>query len=373
VRETLTGQTGAINTLEFSDDGHTLYTAGLDGRIIAWDIAGDRRLARLFRAGDENFGYPPPLAISPSGRTVAAGLSDGRVRLHDPRSLRRLRDLPGIDGRPVSVVEFSPDGRSIAVTGEAGTVELRDAATGRRVRPQLRSLGHPAQAMAFSPDGGRLAVADLDGNLRLLDLGSGTVRRAARVAGSPPHLSYSPDGRMLAIGLAERGTELRDGRSLELVARLPRRAGDEGWWVRFSPDGRVLAVTSSYSTQLWDVAGRRRIGPPLRGHEGLVFTSEFSPDGRTLATSGSDGSVILWDVESRRSLGKLPGPPGQISGRFTPDGRRLFVLHELGAAQRWEVSPDAWSKHACRVAGRELTPTEWEQLVPDQDYRAVCS
>ncbi len=97
VRETLTGQTGAINNLRFSDDGRTLYTAGLDGRIIVWDIDGDRRLARPFRAGDENGGYPPPLAISPSGRTVAAGLSDGRVRLHDARTLRRLRDLPGIE------------------------------------------------------------------------------------------------------------------------------------------------------------------------------------------------------------------------------------------------------------------------------------
>ena len=54
VRETLTGHTGAVNTLEVSDDGHTLYTAGLDGRIIVWDLAGDRRLARPFRAGGQN-------------------------------------------------------------------------------------------------------------------------------------------------------------------------------------------------------------------------------------------------------------------------------------------------------------------------------
>jgi WD40 repeat protein len=372
VRETLTGHTGAVNTLEVSGDGHTLYTAGLDGRVIVWDIVGDRRLARPFRAGGQNSGYPPPLAISPSGRTVAAGLPDGGVRLHDARTLRRLRELPGIEDRPVAAVEFSPGGRSIAVTGLAGTVELRDAATGRRMRPPLR-LGAPAQAMAFSPDGGRLAVADIEGNLRLLDLRSGKVRRAPRLGGFTAHLAYDPDGRMLAIGLAERGTELRDGRSLQLVARLPHSAGEDGGWVRFSPDGRLLAVTSSHYTQLWDVAKRRRIGPPLRGHEGLVFTSEFSPDGRTLATSGSDGSVILWDVESRRSLGKLPGRLGQISSRFTPDGQRLFVLHELGAAQRWEVGPDAWSKHACRVAGRELTRAEWDELVPDQDYRAVCS
>ena len=370
MRETLTGHTGVINNLRFSDDGRTLYTAGLDGRIVVWDIAGDRRLARPFQAGGEISGYPPPLAISPSGRTVAVGLPDGGVRLHDARTLRRLRDLPGIRSR-FPVVEFSPGGRSIAVTGESGTVELRDAATGRRVRPPLRSLGAPATAMAFSPDGGRLAVADFEGNLRLLDLGSGKVRRA-RLAGSPTHLSYSPDGGMLAIGLAERGTELRDGRSLRRVARLPQRAGEDGWLVRFSPDGRQLAVTSSHYTQLWDVAGRRRIGPPLRGHQGFVSTSEFSPDGRTLATSGSDVGVTLWDVESHRSLGTLPGQKGQLSTRFTPDGRRLFVLDESGVSQRWEVSPDAWSRHACRVAARELTRAEWEELVPDQDYRPVC-
>jgi WD40 repeat protein/class 3 adenylate cyclase/tRNA A-37 threonylcarbamoyl transferase component Bud32 len=369
VRETLTGQTGAINSLRVSDDGRTLYTAGLDGRIVVWDIAGDRRLARPFHAGGQLGGYPPPLAISPSGRTVAAGLPDGGVRLHDARTLRRLRDLPGIKDGPVSEVEFSPDGRSIAVTGEDGTVELRDAASGRRVRPPLR-LGAPARA-AFSPDGGRLAVAAANG-LRLLDLRSGEVRRAPRLAGFANQLSYSPDGRILAIALAERGIELRDGRSLRRVARLPQRAGEDGWWVRFSPGGRLLAVTSSHYTQLWDVAGRRRIGAPLRGHEGFVFTSEFSPDGRTLATSGSEVGVTLWDVESHRSLGTLPGQLGQISSRFTPDGRRLFVLGELGAAQRWEVSPDAWSRHACRVAGRELTRAEWEELVPDQDYRPIC-
>jgi WD40 repeat protein len=273
----------------------------------------------------------------------------------------------------VAAVEFSPDGQSIAVTGEAGTVELRDAATGRRVRAPLRSLGAPARAMAFSPDGDRLAVADIQGNLRLLDLAGGKLRGSERLDAFAAHLSFSPDGRMLAIGLAEQGTELRDGRSLRVVANLPYRNEDDSFWVRFSPSGRLLAVTSSHYTQLWNVAKLRRVGGPLRGHEGLEFTSEFSPDGRTLATSGSDGSVILWDVESRRSLGKLPGPVGQISGRFTPDGSRLFVLNESGEAQRWEVSPDVWSRQACRVAGRELTPAEWDALVPDQKYRRTCS
>lgn len=377
VRETLTGHAGPITRLLIGGDGRTLYSGGVDDRIIVWDIAGDRRLARPFvghplRPGGKS-DYPPALAISASGRTVATGRPDGGVRLHDARTLRPVRDLPGIKAGQAFAVEFRPDDRAIAVTGEGGAVEVRNVATGRRVRPPLAGLGAGAQALAFSPDGGRLAVADLDGNLRVMELETGGVRRVPRLPGVPIHLSFSPDGKLLAIGLHEHGTELRDSRSLRTVARLRNRPGDAARWVRFSPDGRLLAVSYLEGfTQLWDVGTRRRIGAPLSGHEFDAINAEFSPDGRRLATSGIDGTVILWDVASRRALGTLPGPFGWTSARFSPDGRRIFLLRDTGAAQRWEVSPEAWSRHACGVANRELTRAEWDEFVPDQDYRRVC-
>jgi WD40 repeat protein len=256
------------------------------------------------------------------------------------------------------------------VTGESGAVELRDVTTGRRLRPPLPGLGHPAQALEFSPQGDRLAAADLSGNLRLLDLETGNVRRE-QLEGFLVHLSFSPDGGTLAVGLDEPGVELRDGRTLRRLARL--RSNEGGLWVRFSPDGKRLAVTADDgSTRLWDVARRRPDGAALAGHESSAIAGEFSPDGRTLATSSWDGTVILFDVRSRRALGTLPGPAGAVAPRFTPDGRRLFVLRETGEALRWEVTADAWSRHACGVAGRELTRAEWAELVPDEDYRRVC-
>jgi WD40 repeat protein/class 3 adenylate cyclase/tRNA A-37 threonylcarbamoyl transferase component Bud32 len=378
VRETLTGHTGPIPTMVASADGRTLYTGGLDKRIIVWDLAGDRRLAPSFQAHPfQQAGFArfhPPLAVSPSGRIVAAGRPDGGVSLHDAHTLRHLRDLPGHDEGAVMAVEFTPDGAAVAATGKNGRVELRDVTSGRLLRPPLPGLGHPAQALGLSPDGGRLAVADLHGNLRLLDLKTGAVRQSPSLDGSPLHLTFSPDGKTLAVGLGER-TELRDGRSLRVVARLQATAAPrgEGAWVRFSPDGRLLAAGAFDGyTRLWDVATRRPAGPPLAGHEAGVATAEFSPDGRMLATSGLDGTVILWDLRSRRSLGTLPGPLGFTAARFSPDSRRLFVLRETGLALRWEITPDAWSLHACRVAGRNLTRAEWADLVPDEDYRRVC-
>ena len=254
VRETLTGHTSSVTTLVVADDGRTLYTGGLDGRVIVWDLAGDRRLAHPFQAsplhpsGLSEF-PPPPLAISPSGRPVAAGLPGGGVRLHDARSLRRLGDLPGIEDGQVLAIEFRPDGRAFGVSGEDGTVEVRDVATGRRVRPALRGLGEPVKAMAFSPDGGQLAVADLEGGFRVIDLGTGAVRRPPRLEGFPTGISFSPDGRTLAIVDVEHGTQLRDSRSLEVVTHLRNAAGDEDRWARFSPDGRLLAVSAAPGTR----------------------------------------------------------------------------------------------------------------------------
>ena len=114
------------------------------------------------------------------------------------------------------------------------------------------------------------------------------------------------------------GPELRDARSLR-VLEGPQTRGGEGAWVRFSPDGRLLAVGSVEGyTQLWDVATRRPVGARLAGHEAPVLAAEFSPDGRTLATSAFDGTVILWDVASRRSLGTL-------AGRYRRDGSPVLA------------------------------------------------
>jgi hypothetical protein len=61
-----------------------------------------------------------------------------------------------------------------------------------------------------------------------------------------------------------------------------------------------------------------------------------------------------------------------VTARFTPDGRRLFVVYENGPAFRWEVDAAVWRTHACAVAGGGLTPEEWEEVVPEQDYIDTC-
>jgi DNA-binding SARP family transcriptional activator/WD40 repeat protein len=402
--ETFEGHARDAGIPVFSPDGRTLYTAGDDSRVIIWDVAGDRRLGVPFRTGfvhETGETFPPPFAISPDGRTLAVARFDGRVDLIDAETLRRTGGFEAFDGRWAAAIEYSPDGRTLAVAGGGGGVGVWEAGSWRRLGPLLRSPrgpvpssahSHNVQALAFGP-GDRLAAAEVGGTVRIWDLG----RR--ELAGPPLHLppavlglAFSADGSQLAIPFGaffseDDGIEVRDVRSGERLARLPvpgeqrlRRGrvlglGGAVRTVAFSPDGSLLAGGQMDGTALlWASDGWRRVGAPLALREATALAVAFSPDGRTLATSHLDGAVVLWDVASQRPIGSpLPGPTETwTTARFTPDGSRLFVLQDDGRAFRWEVDPAAWRRHACAVAGGGLTPEQWEEIVPEQDYIEVC-
>ena len=100
---------------------------------------------------------------------------------------------------------------------------------------------------------------------------------------------------------------------------------------------------------------------------------DFSPDSRTLAAANEDGTVALWDVESQSPIGAaLPGPDWWVNARFAPDGQHLYAVYENGRAFRWEVDPAAWRSRACTITGGGLTPEQWEEIVPEQDYVSSC-
>lgn len=96
----------------------------------------------------------------------------------------------------------------------------------------------------------------------------------------------------------------------------------------------------------------------------------FSPDGRLLAVSS--GPVVRLDVATRKPVGSgFTAEKGWDPGiAFEPNDHLL--IFGLTATTEWPTDLPTLQRSACQIAGRDLTPSEWRDLLPNRSYRHVC-
>lgn len=114
--------------------------------------------------------------------------------------------------------------------------------------------------------------------------------------------------------------------------------------VIFSPNGKMIASASADRTvKLWDTATRQNIAT-LLGHEDSVISVAFSPDGKILASSSSDGTLIIWDVNLRQRTTIIKGHNSSVNSvSFSPDGKLLAsadggFLDRHSSIKLWDTS-----------------------------------
>jgi WD40 repeat protein len=141
------------------------------------------------------------LAFAPDGDILASACSaDGKVRVWKVTSKQSIREFGLNQNQPLTSLSFSANGRLLAY-GKQGELCIADLK--KQDQPQVIE-GHEGMvwAVAFAPTGYTLASAGDDGKLIVWNALMGTKSREWQLGGPAYALRFSPDGRYLAVGNA---------------------------------------------------------------------------------------------------------------------------------------------------------------------------
>jgi WD40 repeat protein len=313
--------------LALSRDGKLLATAANGaGAINIWET-GLGHVTFALKSGDAKIAA---LSFAPDAKTLVSGTEDGVIQLWEfaagkPRI--EFKDEQRARPRSFLFLEFSPDGRFVAVGDPYNdSVLLWETATGKVAR-KLEDIRSPRCA-AFSADSKVLATGDESGRVRVWDVESGKEDSAS---GSPDTafgpIALSADGKILATrgdGVqlwsfpeGKRIRSLAKGKPVCSLAMFPK--GD--MMVTGGSDGRILLWDLNSGQQKLEFIAHQRKENDKEEPEPVAAVA-FSPGGALLASGGSDSTVRLWNVAGPKELHAWKDRRGWIFAvAISPDGK----------------------------------------------------
>jgi WD40 repeat protein len=296
------------------------------------------QLIRLITTTDDEKRMPlgatplPPESIALVRRWIDKGVIEGA-----PSSVDPIPAAVSISRRRHKVDVFLPTD-AVVPKGSAGSAKTEKLSLDLRVGPLA-----PVTALAFDPAGKLLATGTY-GQVTIWDLTTlRPVKALTNVLGAVNDVRFSPDGRLLAVagGQPSAKGDLRvyDATSWKPLASLGGHT-DVVYAVAFHPDGKHLASASFDKTvRLWNLGARPGAAVSLERtfaqHSDVVYAVAFSPDGKWMASCSRDRSVRMVEVATGKSLHTFGGMADDVEALAVSPNGEAIVSSGFQPALAW--------------------------------------
>ncbi len=300
------------------------------------------------------------VAISPNQNIIASGSLDQTIKLWNLSTGELIHTFTGHRSAVIDVA-FSPDGKTLASASNHeffdGSIKLWDVAN----KQFKQSLGNTLVALrtsclAFSPDeqtiaNGHIGTTLMGGTIDIWNLRRSRIEKTLwGHVWEVNCLAFSKDGRILVSGSLDGAVKIWNWHRKELLHTLIRPVDFFGalaswfdssvgiiWCVAISPDGKTVAASGSEQPiQLWNTENGKLLRT-FTEHSDSIYALAFSPDGETLASGGADNTIRIWNFHTGELLETLEhlGPVKSVV--FSYDGKTLVSGSADATVKIWRV------------------------------------
>lgn len=186
---------------------------------------------------------------------------------------------------PVGGVDFVRDGSLVVSCSSDGLIRVWDVATGQCLRTFFHEDTPPVVSVRFSPNGRFIATWMLDSSVRVWNYVEGRCVKTYQ-GGGYSNRKWSLQGAWGTYGVVDEGVEEKDD----------------------TKDNRAMLVSGSEdgSVFLWDV-NSKAVLQRLTGHEGVVMGVDVHPTKKTIVSCGIDKTIRIWGDVGRQKVNGVNG------------------------------------------------------------------
>ncbi|KAG2060605.1 WD40 repeat-like protein [Suillus hirtellus] len=257
--QTLRGHTSWVNSVVHLHAGRQAITCSVDGSLRLWDIESGTQIGEDWRDEDDE-AEVWSMALSPNGKTIASGCSNGKVKLWDVETRKVIAKWPG-HINVVGALCWSGDDERVLSGSWDGTARVRDVESSQTVL--TIKTGHQwVNAVIFSPDAAKIVTGGHNENaVKIWDVKTGGLLNTLKHDNGVWSLAWTVDA------------------------------------ITLSQNNRLLCASDYQTVRLWNLDTNLPVGPPLQ-HGGDVECAALSADGKLLVTGCKNGNAYVWDIQA---------------------------------------------------------------------------